>query len=152
MTYREAATVQPFANTLVTLNLTGAQLKGVLEEQWQPAGASRPFLKLGLSKNVSYTYDPNAAAGSRVLAITVDGAPIDPAKKYVVAANSFLIPATGDGGDNFFTMGRGTNAKDTGLVDQNMFMDFIQEHSPLSPDFHKLAVATIDAPASVSPS
>src|SRR5690606_4968669 len=33
VSYREAATVQPFANTLVTLNLTGAQLKAVLEEQ-----------------------------------------------------------------------------------------------------------------------
>ena len=35
VTFREAATVQPFANTLVTLNLTGAQVKAVLEEQWQ---------------------------------------------------------------------------------------------------------------------
>ncbi len=41
VTYKEAATVQPFANTLVTLDLTGAQLKQVLEEQWQPSTACR---------------------------------------------------------------------------------------------------------------
>ncbi len=49
VTYREAADVQPFANTLVALDLTGAQVVQVLEEQWQPAGASRPFLKLGVA-------------------------------------------------------------------------------------------------------
>ena len=59
--YKEAAEVQPFANTLVTLNLTGAQIKQALEQQWQPAGASRPFLKLGVSKGFEYAYDPTAA-------------------------------------------------------------------------------------------
>ncbi len=39
--YRQAATVQPFANTLVNMDLTGAQIEEVLEEQWQPAGSSR---------------------------------------------------------------------------------------------------------------
>ena len=63
VTYREAADVQPFANTLVTLNLTGAQVKKVLEEQWQPAGASRPFLKLGVNKELEYTYNPAGAGG-----------------------------------------------------------------------------------------
>jgi 5'-nucleotidase len=49
VTYKQAATVQPFANTLVKMTLTGAQLKSVLEQQWQPAGASRPILHLGAS-------------------------------------------------------------------------------------------------------
>ena len=38
ITFAEAADVQPFANTLVTMDLTGAQVKTVLEQQWQPAG------------------------------------------------------------------------------------------------------------------
>ena len=41
LTYKQAAEVQPFANTLVNMNLTGAQIKTALEQQWQPAGASR---------------------------------------------------------------------------------------------------------------
>ena len=72
--YREAATVQPFANTLVTIDLTGAQLKAVLEQQWQPAGSTRPFLKLGVSEGFSYIYDPAAAAGSRIGAMYLNGA------------------------------------------------------------------------------
>ncbi|MFX5602901.1 5'-nucleotidase, partial [Acinetobacter baumannii] len=58
MSYREVANVQPFGNTLVTLSLTGAQLKSVLEEQWQPAEASRPVLALGVSKGFTFEYDP----------------------------------------------------------------------------------------------
>ena len=36
LTYKQAADVQPFANTLVNMDLTGAQIKAVLEQQWQP--------------------------------------------------------------------------------------------------------------------
>ena len=36
ITYRQAANVQPFANTLVNMDLTGAQIKAALEQQWQP--------------------------------------------------------------------------------------------------------------------
>ena len=39
LTYKQAADVQPFANTLVNMELTGAQIKTVLEQQWQPGGA-----------------------------------------------------------------------------------------------------------------
>ncbi len=56
VTYRQAAEVQPFANTLVNMDLTGAQIESVLEQQWQPAVASRPFLKLGISEGFTYTY------------------------------------------------------------------------------------------------
>lgn len=64
ITYAEANAVLPFVNNLWTTTLTGAQLKTMLEQQWQPEGGSRPFLALGLSDNVTYTYDPAQAAGS----------------------------------------------------------------------------------------
>ena len=43
-------------------DLTGAQLKQVLEQQWQPAGAQRPFLKLGVSR-VQVHLRPDGAGG-----------------------------------------------------------------------------------------
>ncbi|KDA06414.1 5'-nucleotidase [Microbacterium sp. CH12i] len=136
VTFREAATVQPFANTLVTVNLTGAQLKAVLEEQWQPAGSSRPFLKLGVSEGVQYTYDPTAAAGERITSITLNGSPIDPAASYVVAANSFLAA----GGDNFFTFAEGTNKADTGKIDLASMVDWFDANGTASPDLAQRAV------------
>lgn len=143
VTYREAATVQPFANTLVTLTLTGAQLKGVLEEQWQPAGAARPFLKLGVSEGLVYTYDPAGAQGSRITSITLDGTPIDPAASYTVAANSFLAA----GGDNFFTFREGTGKRDTGKIDLQSMVDWFDANKTATPDYAQRAVGVAVSPA-----
>ena len=139
VTYREAATVQPFANTLVTLQLTGAQLKGVLEEQWQPAGASRPFLKLGVSEGLEYTYDPTAAQGSRITSIMLNGTPIDPAASYTVAANSFLAA----GGDNFFTFAQGTGKADSGKIDLESMVDWFDANTTATPDYAQRAVGVV---------
>ncbi|MEV4773952.1 ExeM/NucH family extracellular endonuclease [Microbacterium sp. LWH12-1.2] len=143
VTFREAATVQPFANTLVTLDLTGAQLKQVLEEQWQPAAAARPFLKLGVSEGLEYTYDPAAAAGARITSITLDGVAIDPAATYSVAANSFLAA----GGDNFFTFAEGKNKADTGKVDLQSMVDWFEANKTASPDLAQRAVGVTVSPA-----
>ncbi|WP_136055457.1 ExeM/NucH family extracellular endonuclease [Microbacterium sp. K24] len=143
VTYREAATVQPFANTLVTLTLTGAQLKGVLEEQWQPAGSARPFLKLGVSEGLVYTYDPAGAQGSRITSITLDGTPIDPAASYNVAANSFLAA----GGDNFLTFKEGTGKRDTGKIDLQSMVDWFDANKTATPDYAQRAVGVAVSPA-----
>ena len=42
LTYKQAAVVQPFANTLVNMRMTGAQIKTVLEQQWQRDGRANP--------------------------------------------------------------------------------------------------------------
>jgi 5'-nucleotidase len=135
VTYAEGAAVQPFANTLVTMTLTGAQVTQVLEEQWQPAGASRPFLKLGVA-GITYTYDPTAAAGDRIAQVWVGDVPLDPAAQYTVVVNSFLA----SGGDNFTTLGQGTNKTDTGRVDLQAMVDYLGEFSPASPDLAQRAV------------
>ena len=135
VTFKEAATVQPFANTLVTQGLTGAQVVQVLEEQWQPAGSARPFLKLGVA-GLTYTYDPTAAAGHRVTQVLVAGVPLDLAATYTVVANSFLA----SGGDSFFTLAAGTNKADSGRIDLQAFVDYMAAVSPLSPDLAQRAV------------
>lgn len=146
VTYGEAASIMPFANTVATVDLTGAQFSKVLEEQWQPSDSSRPFLKLGLSKNVTYTYDPKASAGERITSVMVDGKPLSATKKYTIASNSFLLA----GGDNFTTFGKGTNPRDSGLVDQSLFVEWIKDNSPLSPSYAKHAVAVEDQPRQVT--
>ncbi|MGC4064668.1 MAG: 5'-nucleotidase [Polyangiaceae bacterium] len=111
VTYKQAAIVQPFANTLVTMTLTGAQIRQVLEEQWQPEGASRAKLALGISKGLSYTYVVDAPRGSHIVDIAFNGAPLDESASYRVVANSFLA----SGGDNFTTFAAGTDVSDSGL-------------------------------------
>ena len=138
VTYREAADVQPFANTLVTLNLTGEQVKKVLEEQVQPSSASRPFLKLGVNKELEYTYNPAGAVGNRITEMLLNGVPIVPTETYLVGANSFLA----SGGDNFFTLAAGTNKADSGKIDLESMVDYFAAapENTISPDTAQRAV------------
>lgn len=131
ISYAEAASVLPFANSLMTTQLTGAQVKTMLEQQWQPEGASRPYLALGLSDNVSYTYDPTRAAGDRILDIFINGNPIDPAKLYTLGSGSFLIT----GGDNFTVIGEGVNAMDAGRADLEAWVEWLFTQGTVSPDY-----------------
>lgn len=147
ITLAEANGVLPFANTLVTLDLTGEQVRNVLEQQWQPADSSRPFLALGTSDNLTWTYDPTAAAGERITSVTIDGAPLDPAKTYTVATASFLA----GGGDNFSEFSAGTNVRDTGLIDSEAWMAYLSERSAtgIAPDVGRHAVAAKGLPGTV---
>lgn len=86
--------VQPFGNTLVTMTLTGAELKAILE---QGMDDTQPKQWLAPSAGFTYATDLTRPIGQRVTAMTLDGRPIDPAAKYRVTANNFLA----DGGDSF---------------------------------------------------
>ncbi|WP_157157466.1 ExeM/NucH family extracellular endonuclease [Diaminobutyricimonas sp. LJ205] len=143
VTYAEAANVQPFANTLTTLTLTGAQLKQVFEEQWQPAGAQRPFLKLAVSEGLEYTYDPTSPVGSRITAIYLNGELVEAADTFTVVANSFLAA----GGDNFFTLAEGTNRADSGRIDLQSMVDYFKANPVATPSFEQRAVGVhVSAP------
>ncbi|MFG6444952.1 choice-of-anchor I family protein [Microbacterium sp. P07] len=138
VSYREAANVQPFGNTLVTLELTPAQIKGVLEEQWQPAGASRPKLALGVSKGFTFEYDPAAAKGSNIVSMQLNGKellpsdktlPIDNTTKIRIVTNSFLAA----GGDAFATFKAGTSLADSGQIDLQASVDYFDAKGSVSP-------------------
>ncbi|MEV0157823.1 ExeM/NucH family extracellular endonuclease [Micromonospora sp. NPDC050686] len=130
VTYADAFAVQPFANDVVTKSYTGAQIKQALEEQWQPAGASRPVLWLGVSKGFSYTYNPDAPKGSRITSIKLNGMALDPSGSYRVTVNSFLAA----GGDNFAALGQGTNPATTGDNDLTMLVSYFAANSPVTAD------------------
>jgi 5'-nucleotidase len=130
VTYSEAFSVQPFANDVVTKTYTGAEIKQVLEEQWQPAGASRPKLHLGVSAGFRYMYLPDNPAGQRITGMWLNDEPINPTATYRVTVNSFLA----SGGDNFTTLGGGTNPATTGDNDLTMLTEYIGANSPITAD------------------
>lgn len=154
LTYRQAADVQPFANTLVNMQLTGEQLETVLEQQWQRNAQggvpSRPFLRLGVSEGFTYTYEetpqtvnaPNAAPvetfKGEVTGMWLDGEPIDPDATYGVTVNSFLST----GGDNFWELANGADRVDTGKVDLEAMVDYMEQYDevPLEVDYSQRAV------------
>ncbi|UKA67460.1 ExeM/NucH family extracellular endonuclease [Arthrobacter sp. FW306-05-C] len=147
ITYAEANAVLPFVNNLWTTSLTGAQFKTLLEQQWQTNAdgtvPSRAYLQLGLSNNVNYTYDAARAAGDRITAVRVNGELLDPAKSYRVGTFSFLAA----GGDNFRVFTEGANTRDSGLVDRDAWIGYLQKSSPVSPDFARRSVAVTNTTA-----
>ncbi|WP_311477385.1 5'-nucleotidase C-terminal domain-containing protein [uncultured Gulosibacter sp.] len=124
LTYKDAQTVLPFTNTLALVTLNGAQLKQVLEEQWQLDAngevPSRPYLQLGISSNVSYTTDASRDRGDRITSVTIDGKPLDMNAQYTAVMPSFLAA----GGDNFHTLAEGTMT-DTGSIDLDAFVQYV---------------------------
>ncbi|CAN5137803.1 hypothetical protein BH09ACT11_BH09ACT11_20780 [soil metagenome] len=164
LTYKQAAVVQPFASTLFNIDMTGAQIETVLEQQWQrtSTGAvpSRPFLKLGVSDGFTYTYTETpvevqgtATYAGEVTGMWLDGVAIDPAATYSVTVNSFLVT----GGDNFFEFANGANRADTGKADLQAMVDYMAamaSSTPLPVDYAQTAVEVSfpeGAPASYAP-
>lgn len=130
VTYKEAASVLPFANTLSYLQLTGADVKAILEEQWQPATASRSYLQLGISDDLTYTYDPSRPAGSRITSMAFQGQSIDPATTFNVVVPNFLAA----GGDNFVSFKKASSVADSGLIDLESFVKWVKSKGVLPTD------------------
>lgn len=126
VTYKQAFSVQPFGNNIAVATVSGAAIKEMLENQWQTdeqaAASGRPRLDLGLSDNVSYTYNPDAPRGERILSITIDGEEVDPDKDYTVAGSTFLF----DGGDNFLDKSKFRDRNDVGYNDLQAFIDYLK--------------------------
>lgn len=118
VTYEQAFSVQPFGGENTYVALKGSDVVAALEEQWRD-DPERPMFPLGVSDNVAYTYDPAAPVGSKITSVTIDGAPINPDKTYVVAGSTFLL----GGGDNFKAFTRGTAPANLGYVDLNALVE-----------------------------
>jgi 5'-nucleotidase len=132
VTYEEAFTVQPFANNLVTLDLTGEQLQCLLEQQFQVGRTLYP------SSTVSYVVDPagtTAAAGAdpcggtRVPdeSVRIGGDPVEAGSTYRITVNNFLA----GGGDGFTVLRGGTNAV-TGKIDLDAFTAYLEATTPVT--------------------
>lgn len=130
VTYKEAALVQPFANTLVTVTLTGEQIRGILNEQWKATG-DRPKLHLGVSDGFTYTYTQDAAnprVGS-VVSMAYQGRAIADTDTFTVVTNSFLA----NGGDGFPTFAAGTARTDTGQIDLDATLSYFEATGVVDP-------------------
>ena len=133
VTFGEAFTFQPFGNTLLTIQMSGAEIIAVLEEQCQPLGSSRPFLHLGVSEGLTYTLDKTITAGACTSVTVSDvmlwGDPLNENGSYVVTVNNFLA----DGGDNFTTFSTVESVRLDGGNDLQALVDYLGTFSPVAP-------------------
>lgn len=120
LTYAEAFAAQPFGNSLITLTLTAAQIRDLLEEQFagcrgQSYNTTRVLVP---SAGVRYTWEGSRACGERIrnLSLTYEGRTeliVDaqgqvphPQRPYRVTVNNYLAA----GGDGFSTLLEGRDS------------------------------------------
>ncbi|MGC1559639.1 MAG: bifunctional metallophosphatase/5'-nucleotidase [Bradyrhizobium sp.] len=127
VTYADLFASQPFRNQLVTLSLTGAQIRDMLEQQW--LDPKRPRI-LQVSNGFSYNWDGLKPYGEHVLAdsMSLNGVRIDPAGSYRVTVNNYLSL----GGDGFTVLKEGSNQQ-FGVFDVDALYAYFQAHSPIAP-------------------
>jgi 5'-nucleotidase/UDP-sugar diphosphatase len=98
LTRKDILTELPFGNVTVLTAITGSDLLAALENgvsQVQDGAGRFPQVS-----GMSFTYDAGRPPGSRVVEVTVGGAPLDPAATYRLATNDFLLK----GGDGYASL------------------------------------------------
>lgn len=116
--------VLPFGNTLDVMNLTGAQLRALLEEQWlQGRAVTRGLLQV--SDGFTYQWDPKQPEGRRLVqdSLLLHGVRIDDNTTYRVVTNHFLS----EGGDHFPTFKQGSSRAPTTIRDVDALAGYLAQ-------------------------
>lgn len=112
----------PFLNDLVTLDMTGAQVRQVLE---QSLTLERGMMQVS---GIRVEYDLSRPKGHRVLRAEVEGRPLDPRARYRVATNSFVAA----GGDLYSAFVGVPLVRRQGQL-SDVMMDYLHQHHDLEP-------------------
>ncbi|WP_462418169.1 bifunctional metallophosphatase/5'-nucleotidase [Kytococcus sp. Marseille-QA3725] len=130
ITMEEAFSAQPFNNYLVTMDLTGAQIHQILQEQWSGENAGETKI---LQTSTGFTYGVDDAETPELVegTVEVDGEPVpnDDSRTYRIVTNNFLA----EGGDGFPTFAEGKDVYFGGL-DIDAMRAFLVENSPYTPE------------------
>lgn len=123
--------VLPFGNMLFRLEVTGTEVKGMLEDGMQgvygAGGSTGPYPYTG---GLRFDVDANRPEGQRVSGIEVrDGAtgqwlPLDAGRTYKL----FVLSFNATGGDGYKTLAAVPAARrlDIGVLDADVFLDWVQ--------------------------
>ncbi len=139
LTRRDIQSELPFGNKTVLLELDGAGITAALENGFsaiEDVGGRFPHVS-----GMSVVYDPNAAAGSRVVSVDIGGMALDPGKTYTVATNDFMA----NGGDGYSVFSGAPNIIDPAAAKlmAAQVIEHIEAAGTISPEVEgRLQVAT----------
>ncbi|MBI2922311.1 MAG: bifunctional metallophosphatase/5'-nucleotidase [Planctomycetes bacterium] len=83
VTRRDLYMAAPFEDSLLTVSLTGAELRQLLDGAFREGRLSYPV------SGMSFTVNASKPAGERILGLKVGGAAFDPSKSYSLATTRF---------------------------------------------------------------
>lgn len=129
----------PFGNTLVTVELTGAELEETLESQVIRVGPDNPF-DAEISQQVSgVKFEWNGATGE-VTDLHVNGEPVDEDATYTVAVNSF-IAAGGSG----YPLEDAPRVSETETLLAEVVVNYMQERETIAPEVEGRSVRVTES-------
>ncbi len=106
ITKKQIYTALPYKNYLVSLKLTGREIKAALEHGVSQVGSTAG--RFPQVSGLKFSYRKQAPIGQRVQEISLDGKPLEPHKEYTLATNDFLAA----GGDGYRVLADAVSAKD----------------------------------------
>ena len=116
-TYGSLFELQPFGNTLYSLTMTGAQLRGLLEAMLSKKTANDHV------SGLTIRYDPSRPVGSRLVSVTTaDGSALSDTRSYNVIVNDFLAT----GGEGYNAGGRATTSRPLSILDLDALIDYLK--------------------------
>lgn len=119
----------PFQNKIVTLKLTGRQLKEALENgisEFETAGGRFPQVS-----GMNFHFNPKKSIGERVTKITVGSKPLALGRTYTLATLDFLADG-GDGYDVFAKTKRADKIADAPLL-TDAIVAYLKKNGPIAP-------------------
>lgn len=119
LTYKDVLKVQPFGNTVATVDLTGAEAMAYLNAAAKMSVGSGAFPQFA-GVNLVIT-------GTAVTSASIKGVPLDPAKTYRMTVNNFQAA----GGDGYPKLTTHKSYVDTGFVDADVLKAYITAKSPI---------------------
>ncbi|MET0279614.1 MAG: bifunctional metallophosphatase/5'-nucleotidase [Steroidobacteraceae bacterium] len=124
MTYEQVFAVHPFGNFLVTMSLTGGEIKALLENQWR--GGDR---LVQVSRGLKYKWTASRPQDERIAPgdLLLHGQPLQLDQMYRVTVNDFLATS-----DNFTVLRQGRDRL-AGPVDVEVLESYLARHSPVAP-------------------
>ncbi len=119
LAYKDVLKVQPFGNTIATVDFSGAEALAYLNAVAKMSAGSGAFPQFAGIQLV--------ITGGAVTSARIQGAAVDPAKTYRMAVNNFQAV----GGDGYPKLLGHKAYIDSGFVDADVLRGFITRHSPL---------------------
>jgi len=119
ITYKDVLKVQPFGNTLSTVDLSAAEVMAYLNAAAKMSAGSGAFAQFaGISLDI---------VGNQVSNVRIKGAPLDATRTYRMVINNFQAA----GGDGYPKVSDHKSHVNTGYVDADVLRAYITAHSPL---------------------
>lgn len=133
--YKDIFQVIPFANSVATCKLTGAQVNSIMQKSSDMHGGGIMY-----TSGIKFKINPSKAVGNKIYDITFNGKALEMDKLYKVATTNFTMM----GGDGFEEFTQSKDSQDTSVILREELKKYFIKNSPVSYDLDNRVILVTD--------